>query len=347
MTSILLDRVTVAFSGVVVVRDVTLSIEDAELFVVIGPSGSGKTTLLRAVAGLDTVTGGEVLFDGEVVTKTPPAKRDVAMVFQGNALIPSLSVRKNVSFPLEARQIKRAEVDRRVLAETRALAIERFLERMPNELAVGHQQLVQAARALVRRPSVFLLDEPLASMDYANRRMMRSEILLLQRGYGVTTLYATNDQEEAMAVADRIAVLEGGEIRQVGSPGEIYNEPIDQFVAGFVGTPPMSFVPGEASGLEIRLKAGALPMRSGRVEGPVTVGVRPHEWEIVPTAGLRGVVTFVENHGDHALATVNLSGDEVTMSVDAQGPSVGDAIEIWTRRFHVFGRSGSAIAHVR
>jgi ABC-type sugar transport system ATPase subunit len=346
MTSILLDRVTVVHSGVAAVSDVTLSVEDREFLVIIGPSGSGKTTLLRAVAGLDTVTSGDVLFDGDVVTQKPPAFRDVAMVFQGNALWPFKSVRKNVSFPLEVHHVHRDEIDRRVLAEARTLAIERFLDRMPNDLAAGHQQLVQAARALVRRPSVFLLDEPLARMDAANRQMMRTEILLLQRGYGVTTLYATNDQEEAMVLADRIAVIDEGRLRQVGPPDEIYWRPVDMFVAGFVGSPAMSFVPGDVSGLEVRTEAGAFPVPAPIAGGPVTVGVRPHDWEIVSTAGLRGVVAAIEYHGDHGFATVDLGGDEITMRVVAGGPTVGESVEIWTRRFHVFDRSGRAVAHV-
>lgn len=347
MTSILLDGVTVTHSGVAAMDNVTLVIEDQELLVVIGPSGSGKSTLLRAVAGLDTLASGNVLFDGDIVTGEAPSMRDIAMVFQDNTLLSHKSVRKNVSFPLEIRRVHRDEIERRVLAETRTLAIDRFLERMPSELAAGHQQLVQAARALVRRPCVFLLDEPLAHMDATNRRMMRGEIRLLQRGYGVTTLYATNDQEEAMVLADRIAVIDEGRLRQVSPPQEIYDRPVDTFVAGFVGSPPMSFVRGEASGPEIHLKAGSLPMPSRIASGPIVVGVRPHHWEIVPTAGLRGVVTAIENHGDHAFATVDLSGDEITVSVAAGRTHVGESLEIWTRRFHVFDRSGHALTHVR
>ena len=346
MTSILLDGVTVVHSGVAVVNDVTLSVEDREFLVVIGPSGSGKTTLLRAVAGLDTVTSGEVSFDADIVTGWSPASRDVAMVFQDNALVPFKSVRKNVSFPLEVRHVQRDEIDRRVLAETRTLSIDRFLDRMPNELAAGHHQLVQAARALVRRPSVFLLDEPLARMDAASRQIMRTEILLLQRGYGVTTLYATNDQEEVMVLADRVAVIDEGRLRQVGPPDEIYQRPVDVFVAGFVGSPAMSFVPGEVVGLEVRLNAGALPVPAQIVNGPVTIGVRPHDWEFVSSAGLRGAVVAVENHGDHGFATVDLGGDEITVRVAAGGPTVGESVEIWTRRYHIFDRSGHAAAHV-
>jgi ABC-type sugar transport system ATPase subunit len=268
------------------------------------------------------------------------------MVFQDNALIPRKSVRSNVAFPLEIRGIDREEVDRWVTAEARTLGIERFLERMPKRLSAGHQQLVQAARALVRRPSVFLLDEPLSRMDAANRRMMRSEIRVLQSGYGVTTLYATNDQEEAVAIADRIAVLDDGRLRQVGTPNDIYHRPVDMFVAGFVGAPTMSFLQGEVTEREVHIDAGALPVPGGIRTGPVSVGVRPHDWHLVPTAGLRGRVACAEHHGDFGLAEVDLGSDRVTMRFD-DAPSTGELIEVWTRRFHLFDQTGRAIAHIQ
>jgi ABC-type sugar transport system ATPase subunit len=302
--------------------------------------------LLRVVAGLETASSGDVLFDGHSMEGVAPARRDVAMVFQDPALIPGKTVRKNVSFPLEVRNIDRDEIDRRVLAETRTLAIDRFLDRLPSQLAAGHQQLVQAARALVRRPALFLLDEPLSRMDASNRRMMRSEIRLLQTGYGVTTLYATNDQEEAMAIGDRIAVVDGGRLRQLGTPDKIYHEPVDTFVASFVGSPPMSFVRGEVSGQEVHLSSGSLPVPPQTPSGPVTVGIRPHDWHRVPTAGMQGFVSAVQRHGDRAFATLDLGSDEIVMRFDDDQPALGDELEIWTRRFHLFGSSGRAIAHI-
>lgn len=345
MASILLDSVSVTRSGTQVINHLTLAVEDQELLVLIGPSGCGKTTILRAVAGLEPLSGGDILFDGQNMDDVASARRDVAMVFQDNSLIPSKSVRSNVSFPLEIRRIRQEEIDQRVLAEARTLSIERFLDRMPNHLSAGHQQLVQAARALVRRPSVFLLDEPLSRMDAGNRQMMRTEIRLLQTGYGVTTLYATNDQEEAMAIADRIAVIDEGRLRQLGTPREIYHHPADTFVAGFVGSPAMSFLQGEVSEREVHLAAGALPVPAQTPPGPATVGVRPHDWHAMPTAGLPGVVASVEHHGDFAFAEVDLGPNRVTMRFD-DVPTVGDTVEIWTRRFHLFGASGRAIAHI-
>ena len=220
---------------------------------------------------------------------------NVAVVFQGNALIQRKTVRGNIAFPLEVHHVNRDEIDRRVLAESRRLPIDRFLERMPNQLAAGRQQFVQGARALVRRPSVFLLEEPLSRMDAANRRMMRAEIRLLQTGYAVTALYTTNDQQEAMALADRIAVIDDGRLRQVGTPADIYYRPIDVFVAGFVGSPPMSFLPARIVENEVQLRAGALPIPPGTPPGPVAIGIRPYDWEVVPTAGIPGTVVTSKN----------------------------------------------------
>jgi ABC-type sugar transport system ATPase subunit len=175
--------------------------------------------------------------------------------------------------------------------------------------------------------------------------MMRNEIRLLQRGYGVTTLYATNDQEDAMALADRIAVIDEGRLRQVGTADEIYDRPADVFVAGFVGSPPMAFLSGELTGSEVHIAAGSLPVPQTPY-GLVTVGVRPDDWEVVPTAGLPGVVTSIENHGGHAFAEVDLSGDPIVMRFDDERPTTGDRFEIWPRRFHLFDPSGRAVAHI-
>lgn len=199
---------------------------------------------------------------------------------------------------------------------------------------------------MVRRPSVFLLDEPLAHMDALNRHMMRAEIRLLQRGYGVTMLYATNDQEEAMVLADRIAVIDEGLLQQVAPPQKIYREPANMFVAGFVGSPAMSFLDGEATNHGIRLKAGELPWLAHTLSGPVVVGVRPHHWEMGSAAGLRGVVTTFESHGDHGFAAVDLCGDQVTLRTKGENVAPGDRVELWTRHFHVFDRSGRALAHI-
>lgn len=347
MASIVLDRVTLERGGIEILHDLSLRVDHAELLVIVGPSGSGKSSVLRAIAGLDPLARGEILFDGVDVTRTAPAQRDVAMVFQDDALYPFMTVRRNVSFPLKVRRVPADEIEDRVTAETRMLAIDRFLERLPRTLAAGHQQLVQAARALVRNPAVFLLDEPLARMDAESRQTVRSEIALLQRGYGVTMVYATNDQEQAMALGDRLAVLDGGRIRQIGPPGDVYSRPDDTFVAGFVGSPPMSFLPGRLVGMEVTLEAGALPMPRGSPSGDVTVGVRPHDWEVSDVAGLPATVIEVEHHGSHSFATVSLGSDQATVRCSAGRLRPGEDLQLWTRRFHVFSRAdGRAIAHV-
>lgn len=346
MASIALDSVVVDGIEGPRLDGVDLTIDDGEFLVVIGPSGSGKTTLLRAVAGLDGLARGDVLFDGRSVRDIRPHERDLAMVFQEDALIPFRTVKRNVAFPLEVRKMDRDEIDDRVGAESRVMAIERFLERMPSQLGAGHQQLVQAARALVRRPAVFLLDEPLARVDPALRIGMRSEIKLVAQGYGVTTLYSTNDPKEAMALADRIAVLDRGRLIQVGTPDEVYHRPSNRFVAGFVGSPSMSMIPVRVSDAEITTAAGDLPNGGRAPRDAATMGVRPEDWELVPTAGLRGRIQRIENHGDHWFAFVDLAGIDIVIRFDEPPPPVGEPIEIWTRRYHLFDHSGRRVASV-
>ncbi len=345
MASILLDGVTVERDGVPVLSDLTLYVDDGELLAVVGPSGSGKSTVLRTVAGFESPIRGDILIGGEVVTGRDPSRRDLAMVFEEDSLVPFLSARRNVAFPLELRRLRRGEIDRRVTAEARTLALERFLDRLPHELAAGHRQLVQAARSLVRRPAVFLLDEPLAHMDADDRRRVRTEIRLLQQGYGVTTLYATNDQEEAMAIADRIAVIADGAIRQIGAPLRVYREPADTFVAGFVGSPPMSFLPGAVIGATVRVADRILGPVGNVPEGAVTVGVRPHAWRRVRSGGIVGTVTAVENHGDHIVATVTIGTGVAAVRFDDQ-VGVGSEVRLGAARVHLFDPSGRAIAHV-
>ena len=325
---------------------IDLHIDDREFLAVIGPSGSGKTTLLRVIAGLDAPEAGDVLFDGASVVDTKPYERDLAMVFQDNALIPFRSVRGNVAFPLEVRKTSRAEIDARVGAESRVMAIEQLLRKYPGQLGAGHQQLVQAARALVRRPTVFLLDEPLARVDPSLRIEMRNEIKLVAQGYGVTAVYATNDPTEAMALGDRIAVLDRGRLMQIGTPDEVYHRPVDRFVAQFVGSPPMSMIPVRADAMEVTTPAGSLPCAGRAPERSATMGVRPEDWELVDTAGLPGRVERTENHGDHWYVTVDLAGTDIVMRSDTVPPAVGERIEVWTRRYHLFDRNGRRIASI-
>lgn len=355
MSSISVDNLRVVRSGNLILAIDHLEIPDGELLVVLGPSGSGKTTLLRVIAGLDEPTSGSVCFDGVDVTKVETSKRGVAMVFQENALLPFKDVRGNVAFPLEIRRTPAAEVDRRVEAEARVLEIEHLLERKPDQLGAGHQQLTQAARALVRVPQVFLMDEPLARLDAHLRVQVRQEFRLLQQGYGVTTLFVTNDQDEAMVMADRLVVLSEGRIRQIAPPLDVYHWPTSRFVAQFVGSPPMGIIPGRiaADAPGFRLSFGDFSLRAwtptlelasgGRVE----IGVRAEDVVADP----QGVAVRVGRGyylGSHGFAEVELApGSPVQMRTEGVPPSVGEMIKIRLRRLHVFHPdTGSVIGRV-
>jgi len=341
MASVLLDGVTVGSDSGLVLDDFTLRVEDGESLVILGPSGSGKTTVLRVVAGLDVPSSGDVLFNGAVVTDAPPNERDVAMVFQDSALMPFLSARRNVSFPLRLRRLPAAEVRSRVDAEAKVLDIERILHRMPRTLSAGEQQLVQAARALVRNPACFLLDEPLARMDPGTRGVMRREIALLQQGYGVTMIYATNDQAEAMAIADRVVVIDDGHIEQTGSPLDVYEEPINRFVAQFVGSPPMALFPAVVRDGFVEL--GGWTSAVAGVAGEVEIGVRAANWQMGGT--ITGTVHAMEWHGDGGIAWADLTIGRAAVEVDDR-LAPGTPIAVAPKAFSVFDRAtGRALAH--
>jgi ABC-type sugar transport system ATPase subunit len=244
MASITLDRIGKTYpGGVSAVRDVSLSIGDGELMVLVGPSGCGKSTVLRLIAGLDMPTTGRVLFDDEDVTGVPPQQRDLAMVFQSYALYPHLSVRDNLSFGLRVRGVAAAEVSRRVRAAAERLGIEPLLDRRPAALSGGQRQRVALGRAIVREPRAFLLDEPLSNLDPGLRADTRAELSLLLGRLRATMVYVTHDQEEAMTLGARIAVMRDGAIAQVGAPLDVFQQPCDAFVAAFLGSPAMNLIP--------------------------------------------------------------------------------------------------------
>src|SRR5918911_1854821 len=223
------------------VDGVSLSIREGEFLVLLGPSGCGKTTLLRMIAGLERQTSGDVVIGGKVVNELPPRERQIAMVFQSYALYPHLTVAKNIAFPLKAAKVPKDQIDGKVQKAAAMFGIERLLHRKPRQLSGGERQRVALARAMVREPDVFLLDEPLSNLDAKLRHMARDELQQFQRRLGTTTVYVTHDQVEAMGLGDRIAVMNAGKVRQLGKPQEVYNEPADTFVAGFLGSPPMNF----------------------------------------------------------------------------------------------------------
>jgi multiple sugar transport system ATP-binding protein len=234
--------VTKRFAGVVAVDCVDLDVETGEFFSMLGPSGSGKTTMLRMIAGLEQPTSGDIVIGNSVVNGLPPRSRGIAMVFQGYGLYPHLKVRDNIAFPLRTQGMARAVIEMKVAWAAGILGITRLLDRKPRQLSGGEQQRVALARALVREPTVFLLDEPLSNLDAKLRTSARNEIKEFQRDVGTTTIYVTHDQVEAMGLGDRIAVLEHGKLRQVGTPSQIYEDPADTFVATFLGAPPMNLL---------------------------------------------------------------------------------------------------------
>ena len=261
MARIELDGISKQFpDGTTAVRSLQLDVGDGELLVLVGPSGCGKTTALRMVAGLEDVTGGTIRIDGRAVNDLEPRHRDIAMVFQSYALYPHLTVYDNMAFSLKYRKVAKPEISRRVLAAARTLELEPLLGRKPRQLSGGQRQRVAMGRAIVRQPRAFLMDEPLSNLDAKLRVQMRGEIARLQRSLGVTTIYVTHDQTEAMTLGSRVAVMQHGVLQQVAPPQELYSRPANLFVAGFIGNPTMNFVPAnisngsaKASGFEVKL----------------------------------------------------------------------------------------------
>ena len=256
MATVKLENITKRFGDLIALDDITLDIQDQEFFVLLGQTGAGKTTTLRCIAGLDKPEEGTIYLDDVSVNDKTPAERDVAFVFQSHILYPHLSVYENMAFPLHPRRLSTEEIDRRVRDIAQMLHIEHLLMRSPNQLSGGETQRVGLGRAMVRRPQVFLMDEPISNLDAKLRTEMRAEIRWRQRELGTTTFYVTHDQIEAMSMADRIAILEAGRIQQLGTPSDIYNHPANLFVAGFIGNPSMNCIPCDISSTngELHLK---------------------------------------------------------------------------------------------
>jgi multiple sugar transport system ATP-binding protein len=289
-----LDNVRVTYGGREVIKDVSFTVESGELAVLVGRSGSGKTTLLRAITGYAPLSGGRISIGGEEVTRQPPARRDIAMVFQSYSLYPHMTVRENWLFPLQAAKLPPAERDARIAAVAATLQMQRLLDRYPKELSGGQQQRVAMGRALVRQPQLFLLDEPLGALDAKLRVDARSAFKTLQRELGATTIYVTHDQVEAQALGAKIVVLDDGAVQQVGTPDQIYDTPANRIVAGLFGSPPMNFLDAELTSHEDRFSvtcgAMSLPLppavarnvRAGGTDREVILGVRPEGIYLAP-----------------------------------------------------------------
>jgi multiple sugar transport system ATP-binding protein len=358
MAEVTIDHVTKVYPGnVVAVRDVSLLVEDLELMVLVGPSGCGKSTMLRMVAGLEEITEGAISIAGRVVNDVPPKDRDIAMVFQNYALYPHMTVYNNMAFGLKLRRYPRQEIDSRVRGAAKLLGIEELLDRKPKALSGGQRQRVAVGRAIVRKPAVFLFDEPLSNLDAKLRVEMRAELNKLHRRLETTMIYVTHDQVEAMTLGDRIAVMKDGTLQQVAPPLEIYDRPANKFVAGFIGTPPMNFLNGtlvaqdghlcfDEGGSLLRLPERFREPLGKRVGEKVTLGVRP---ELVsPRAGalgaapesvLRTRVNVVEPLGDEMYLYLTTGNHDLIAKVDShQKAQVGQELEVAVDmvRSHVF-----------
>jgi multiple sugar transport system ATP-binding protein len=293
MAQIKLEHITKRYpDGFEAVRDMSLAIEDGEFVILVGPSGCGKSTALRMVAGLEDITEGELRIGDQVVNDRAPKDRDIAMVFQNYALYPHMTVRENMGFALKLRGAPKEEIDRKVVEAARILDLEPHLDRKPSQLSGGQRQRVAMGRAIVRDPAAFLMDEPLSNLDAKLRVQMRTEVSRIQQRLGTTTIYVTHDQTEAMTLGDRVAVMRSGALQQVGSPMELYNNPLNLFVAGFIGSPAMNFMPATVQGDTVKLPIGdvRLPQdlreKVGRAEGKQLIaGIRPENFEDASLVG--------------------------------------------------------------
>src|SRR5215211_4673242 len=335
MADVTLENVRKVYAGSVeAVRSVSLEIDDGSFCVLVGPSGCGKSTLLRMVAGLETITDGAVNIGGRTVNEVEPAERDIAMVFQNYALYPHMSVYDNMAYGLRNRRTPRPEIDKRVREAARILAIEPFLDRKPRALSGGQRQRVAMGRAIVRKPQVFLFDEPLSNLDAKLRVQMRVEIKRLQRALGVTAVYVTHDQVEAMTLSDQLVVMNGGIIDQTGSAVEVYRRPATRFVATFIGSPPMNILQGRVEGPGLVAVDGSLlpvtDMAPGlKPDSRVHVGIRPEDVRVSADGetAFRIDVDFIEELGATQLFHGKTAGDEFVLQA-ATGPIPADVKQL-------------------
>jgi len=301
------------------VRDVNIEIADEEFLVLLGPSGCGKTTTLRMIAGLEDPTEGEVIVNGEIMNDVEARDRDVAMVFQGYALYPNMSIYENIRFPLRMRKIPGDAHDRLVREAAAMVELIEFLDRKPAALSGGQRQRAALARAVVRHPQVFLMDEPLSNLDAKLRQAMRVQIKHLQRQLRITTVYVTHDQIEAMTLADRIVIMDNGTIQQIGTPDEIYRDPDNTFVASFIGAPPMNLIAGEIRNGRFRADNVDVPDVGIKPDGLVTLGIRPEDCSVVNAGteppNMTGTVFGLEPTGDTTFLTLKVGGK--TMEIKA------------------------------
>ena len=318
MASVAIREVRKAFGSVQIIRGVSVDIEDGEFVILVGPSGCGKSTLLRMIAGLEQISGGDIAIGNRIVNDVPPKERDIAMVFQNYALYPHMTVRDNMAFSLKLKDAPRAEIDTRVKRAAEILDLGKLLDRYPRQLSGGQRQRVAMGRAIVRDPAVFLFDEPLSNLDAKLRVQMRTEIKELHQRLKTTTVYVTHDQIEAMTMADKIVVMHDGRVEQIGAPLDLYDDPANLFVAGFIGSPAMNFIEGTLStaGGAPSVVAGTvrLPLMKAPASAdgrPVVYGFRP-EHIMLADDGVPAEVVVVEPTGSEIQVMAKIAGKDVT-----------------------------------
>lgn len=354
MGEITLDGVVKRFGAQEVIRDVSLTVNDGEFVVFVGPSGCGKSSLLRLITGLEELSAGRVLIDGVDVSGRPPSERHLAMVFQSYALFPHMTVAENIGFGLRVAGTPKKELQIKVHAAAQTLALEPYLERYPRQLSGGQRQRVAIGRAIVREPEAFLFDEPLSNLDAALRVQMRLELIRLHDDLKTTMIYVTHDQVEAMTMADRIVVLNRGRVEQFDTPIALYDTPENSFVAGFIGSPKMNFIPARASGQStVEIAGGTVDvprLKSALPAGEVSFGVRPEHLRYSNTSGLwRGKILIEEQLGSDAFFTVEVDGlgPLTVRAVGERGYRRGDMIFLTpdSARSHIFDPTGAALSH--
>jgi multiple sugar transport system ATP-binding protein len=347
VSKVTFNHVSKTYEGNVrAVRDVSFSCEDGEFLAILGPSGSGKSSMLRMIAGLEEITRGEILFDEKVVNDLTPSERNLALAFESYALYPLMSVYDNIAFPLQARGLRRPEVDKKVRFIAEALDLMDILKKKPSSLSGGHQQRVSLARALVREPNVTLLDEPISHMDQRVRAEMRARIRRLHDELHLTTIYVTHDQAEAVSLCDRLVVMNFGELQQIGTVDEIWNQPANKFVATFVGEPQMNFINGKIETpqeVSIPAKEGKITLTCSRkvdqqyIGSEITIGFRPQQITISlrehQEGAIAGSVELIEFQGENAILTVKLvdiESSELKAVIPGDKPGqIGDSV--WLR----------------
>jgi multiple sugar transport system ATP-binding protein len=354
MAQVSLRKIVKKYDDTEAVRGIDLDIADKEFVVLVGPSGCGKSTTLRMIAGLEEITGGEIAVDGDVVNDVPPKDRDMAMVFQNYALYPHMTVYQNMSFGLRLKHYPKDEIEKRVQEAARILDIKELLDRKPRQLSGGQRQRVAMGRAIVRNPKVFLFDEPLSNLDAKLRVQMRTEIKRVHQKVRTTTVYVTHDQIEAMTLADRVVVMNKGKIEQIGAPNFLYHSPATRFVAGFIGSPAMNFIPGKleqaGEGLNVRLSdtiSFAVPAERvaryrSHVGQDLTFGIRPEHLTEAKPNGHANVGIFdagievVEPMGNETMVFFSISGTEVCGRIDPNaGARVGAALKMAAHLDHM------------